>query len=69
MPGFPPPSTDGDAAAAAAAVVFILKAPFLPPSASRGQGSSRRPPRMPRGRTGAPAPATGQHEDEEVVEE
>lgn len=47
------------------AVILLADASFLPPAGSRGQGSGRRPPRMPSGSTGAPAPATGQREEDE----
>jgi hypothetical protein len=43
MPGFSPPSADGDAVAAAAAAVFLIEASLLPPSVSMGQGSNGAP--------------------------
>lgn len=67
--GSPSPSADGEAtAAASAATVLLVAAPFLPPSVSRGDWSSRQLPRMPSGSTGAPAAATVQRAEEEEEE-
>jgi hypothetical protein len=56
----PFPSAGDDGAAAAA--VRVLAAT---PAGSRGEGSVRSPPQMPRGSTAAPAPATGHRQEDD----
>jgi hypothetical protein len=56
----PFPSAGDDAAAAAAVRVLAAK-----PARSRGEGSGRSPPQMPRGSTAAPAPGTGHRQEDD----